>query len=153
MPRRDEDPRNLVALLGELMGLIHRRTAGDLLATMGEVGLTMPQLVSLHILASAGARSVSDLSAKLKLSLPATSQLVDRLVRSGLARRQEDPKDRRQRRVSIAPSGRAVVQRLNKERAKELAVVTGRLSPDLRRQLSVILEDVVGELRLPDEPR
>ena len=44
---------------------------------MTEAGLTMPQLVTLHMLAHAGARTVGTIAACLRLSPPATSHLVD----------------------------------------------------------------------------
>jgi len=46
-------------LVGTLMGLVHRRSAGGTLALMNEAGLTMAQMVALYVLDHAGAQSVT----------------------------------------------------------------------------------------------
>src|SRR5882757_5743547 len=88
-------------LVGALMGLVHRRSAGSTLALMNEAGLTMAQMVALYVLDHLGAQSVGAVASFLNLSPAATSHLVDRLVTSGFVGRTEDPVDRRQKRVVI----------------------------------------------------
>ena len=139
-------PAQLSGLVNELLSHVHRRSAGDSLALMTEAGLTMPQLVTLHMLAHAGARSVGTIAGCLRLSPPATSHLVDRLVRAKLVVRTEDPEDRRQKRLAITDGGRSLVQRINTERSREVSVVLSRLTPALRRQFAEVLERVVEEL-------
>jgi DNA-binding MarR family transcriptional regulator len=139
-------PAELSALVNELLSHVHRRSAGDSLAIMTEAGLTMPQLVTLHMLAHAGARSVGTIAGCLRLSAPATSHLVDRMVRAKLVVRTEDPEDRRQKRLAITGAGRSLVERINSERSREVSVVLARLTPALRRQFAEVLERVVEEL-------
>jgi DNA-binding MarR family transcriptional regulator len=139
-------PAELSALVNELMSHIHRRFAGDSLAIMANAGLTMPQLVTLHMLAHAGGRSVGTIAGCLRLSPPATSHLIDRLVRAKLVVRTEDPEDRRQKRLAITDAGRALVETINSERSREVSVVLARLTPALRRQFAEVLERVVEEL-------
>jgi DNA-binding MarR family transcriptional regulator len=135
-----------------LFGQMHRRFAGDLLAVMGEAGLTMPQLVTLHLLAHAGGRSVGEIGNRLRLSPAATSQLVERLVQADLVARAEDPDDRRQRRLAITAAGRRLVDRINSERTRELSRLLAQLSPLLRRQFADVLSRVIEELAsLPEE--
>jgi len=146
-------PQQLSALLGELLSHIHRRSAGDSLAIMTEAGLTMAQLVTLHTLAHGGARSVGGIGGCLRLSPAATSHLVERLVRSRLVARTEDPDDRRARRVAITASGRRLVERVNAARTRELGAVFGRLTSEARRQLALALARVRDEIAaLPQEP-
>jgi DNA-binding MarR family transcriptional regulator len=139
-------PGELSELVNALLGHIHRRSAGDSLAIMIEAGLTMPQLVTLHILAHAAGRSVGNIAGCLRLSPPATSHLVDRLVKAKLVVRSEDPDDRRQKLLSITESGRSLVERINSVRSREVSVVLARISPALRRQFAEVLERVVEEL-------
>jgi MarR family transcriptional regulator, organic hydroperoxide resistance regulator len=139
-------PTELSELVNELLSHVHRRSAGDSLALMTEAGLTMPQLVTLHMLAHAGARSVGTIASCLRLSPPATSHLVDRLVRAKLVVRTEDTEDRRHKRLAITEGGRSLVQRINSERSREVSVVLARLTPALRRQFAEVLERVVEEL-------
>jgi DNA-binding MarR family transcriptional regulator len=143
----------LSAMVSALFGHINRRSAGDSLAVMGEAGLTMAQLVTLHLLAHAGGRSVGEIGSRLRLSAPATSHLVERLVQAGLVARAEDPDDRRQRRLAITSDGRRLVDRINAERTREVSAVLARLSPVLRRQFADVLTRVIDELAsLPEEP-
>ena len=95
----------LASLIEEMMSHIHRRSADDTLAVMNEAGLTMAQMVALHLLTDLGPMSVSSVAACLKLSPPATSHLVDRMVVAGLVGRSEDPTDRRHKRIAITRRG------------------------------------------------
>jgi DNA-binding MarR family transcriptional regulator len=145
-------PAELSVLVSELFRHINRRSAGDSLALMGEAGLSMPQLVTLHLLAHASGRSVGEIGNRLRLSPAATSHLVDKLVQAGLVARAEDPDDRRSRRLAITPVGRGLVDRINSERTREVSAVLARISPQLRRQLADALVRVIDELAsLPEE--
>jgi DNA-binding MarR family transcriptional regulator len=136
----------VTALIFELMNHVHRRSAGETLAIMNEVGLTMAQLVTLHTLAFGGPRSVSAVADCLRLSPAATSHLIDRLVLSKLVGRTEDPIDRRHKRIDITAAGRTLIDRVQDERAREFSAVLGRLSPAIQRQFAGVLGRVVAEL-------
>lgn len=134
-------------LVGDLMGLVHRRSAGGTLALMNEAGLTMAQMVALYVLDFKGPQSVTAIAAFLKLSPAATSHLVDRLVNGGFVGRSEDQSDRRQKRVAITPAGSTLAVRVHQERAREFESALALLSPDLQRQFTRVLGRVVQELR------
>jgi DNA-binding MarR family transcriptional regulator len=134
-------------LVGDLMGLVHRRSAGGTLALMNEAGLTMAQMVTLYILDHAGPQSVTAIASFLNLSPAATSHLVDRLVGLGFVGRTEDQEDRRQKRVAITPAGRTLAARVHQERAREFASALALVTPELQRQFARVLGRVVSELR------
>jgi DNA-binding MarR family transcriptional regulator len=138
-------------LVGTLMGLVHRRSAGSTLALMNEAGLTMAQMVSLYVLDHLGAQSVTAIASFLNLSPAATSHLVDRLVTGGFVGRSEDQKDRRQKRIAITAGGRALAARVHEERAREFASALALVSPELQRQFAGVLHRVVEELRTAPE--
>lgn len=143
----DPSVARLLALFPELMSLVHRDIAGETLAIMHESGLTMPQVVALHILRHAGALPISRLGELLCLSTSATSHLVDRLVEHALVDRSEDPTDRRQKRIVLAPPGEALLDQLNASRAAEYTVALDRLDPALRQSLLALVEEVISQLR------
>src|SRR5262245_64900012 len=118
MAARVQRPAKLAKLIEEMMSHIHRRSADDTLAVMNEAGLTMAQVVALHLLTHLGAVSVSSIAACLKLSPPATSHLIDRMVVAGLVGRSEDPVDRRHKRIAITPEGRELIERAQEERKR-----------------------------------
>jgi len=135
------------ALVGDLMGLVHRRSAGGTLALMNEAGLTMAQMVALYVLDYKGPQSVTAIATFLNLSPAATSHLVDRLVGGGFVGRTEDQTDRRQKRVAITAAGRTLAARVHQERAREFASALSLVTPELQRQFAGILGRVVEQLR------
>ena len=80
------------------------------------------------------------------MSLPATSQMVDRLFKQGLLTRTEDEGDRRRKRLAITPSAERLLDRLTRARAAEYMKGTARLSPALQRELAAVLAKAVREL-------
>jgi MarR family transcriptional regulator, organic hydroperoxide resistance regulator len=141
----------LARLIEEMMSHIHRRSADDTLAVMNEAGLTMAQMVALHLLTHLGPVSVSSIAACLKLSRPAASHLLDRMVVAGFVGRSEDPVDRRHKRIAITPRGRELIESTQEERSREFTRVLTGLSPELQAQFSKVLARVVSELKdLPD---
>jgi DNA-binding MarR family transcriptional regulator len=139
------------ALVGDLMGLVHRRSAGSTLALMNEAGLTMAQMVALYVLDHLGPQSVTAIASFLNLSPAATSHLVDRLVGGGFVGRTEDQVDRRQKRVAITRAGQALAARVHQERAREFASALALVSPELQGQFAHVLGRVVAELRVAPE--
>ncbi|HVZ75194.1 MAG TPA: MarR family transcriptional regulator [Polyangia bacterium] len=138
-------------LVGDLMGLVHRRSAGSTLALMNEAGLTMAQMVALYVLDHLGPQTVSAIASFLNLSPAATSHLVDRLVGSGFVGRTEDPVDRRQKRVAITRAGQALAARVHQERAREFGSALALLAPELQTQFARVLGRVVEALRAAPE--
>jgi DNA-binding MarR family transcriptional regulator len=138
-------------LVGDLMGLVHRRSAGGTLALMNEAGLTMAQMVSLYILDYLGPQSVTAIASFLNLSPAATSHLVDRLVGGGFVGRTEDQEDRRQKRIAITQTGRRLAARVHEERAREFESALALVSNELQRQFARVLGRVVEALRAAPE--
>jgi DNA-binding MarR family transcriptional regulator len=144
-------PSDLAKLIEEMMSHIHRRSADDTLAVMNEAGLTMAQMVALHLLTHLGPVSVSSIAVCLKLSRPAASHLLDRMVVAGLVGRSEDPVDRRHKRIAITPRGRELIESTQEERSREFTRVLTGLSSGLQAQFGKVLARVVSELKdLPD---
>jgi len=142
------------ALIGELLKHVNRRSAGETLAIMNESGLTLPQLVTLHLLEQAGVRTISAIATSLRLSPAATSHLIDRLVTGGLVGRIEDPEDRRQKRVTITSAGRRLVERVRRERTREMTEAVAGLPAEVSREFGRVLSRVIGELeKLSSTPK
>jgi DNA-binding MarR family transcriptional regulator len=81
-------------------------------------GLSIPQfgiLVQLHYQHKCG---VTDISNRMAITSAAASQLVDKLVQSGLVERAEDPHDRRAKELKLAAKGQQLVENSMAERHK-----------------------------------
>jgi DNA-binding MarR family transcriptional regulator len=138
-------PGDPAPLLQRVIALVNRKSAGESTAFMHASGLTMPQIVVLFALRRAEA-SISELAGRLRMSLPATSQLVERLVAAGLIDRRESPEDRRVRRASILPAGLRYLEQFGALRAREIEDALGSIRPGTRALLSDALARVVAEL-------
>ncbi len=99
---------------------------------LGGLDLSFTQLATLLELEAEGEVAVHELAATLERSLSATSRLVDGLVRMGLVARDEDPDDRRAKRVTLAEPGRRLIARMDEQRGDRLARVLETLSADDR---------------------
>ena len=93
-------------------------------------GLSMPQfgiLMNLHYRQTCG---VSDISDRMEISPAAASQLVEKLVQSGLLERIEDPTDRRAKLLSLSPRGLALIESGLEARSNWVDELTAALTPD-----------------------
>jgi DNA-binding MarR family transcriptional regulator len=67
--------------------------------------LTMQQMRVLGLVGHEPGLTGQELSARLGVSAPTASGIVDRLVAKGLLSRVDDPDDRRVRRIALTPDG------------------------------------------------
>lgn len=132
--------------LQRVMQLYVRRSIRDMNALLRELQLSMPQMGTLHFLAAEGGQSVSAIADHLDLSLGATSHLVDRLVQRDLLTRIEDPHDRRQKRVAIAPAGAALVQGIQQRAAVAFEELLEPLPSELRERFERTALEVLAAL-------
>lgn len=123
-----------------------RSMVDDMSALLKEHGLSMPQLAALQYLHAEEPRTVSAIASHLNLSIAATSHLVERLVRKGLAGRAENAADRRQKRVSLSAEGRRLVAESHARAAAVLDALLSDVSPDKRAAMATAVHAVVDEL-------
>lgn len=144
-PKPGETP-NIMETLSRFMHILGRSSAGPLLSILAESGLTLPQIITLHILSSQGEHTVSLIAEKLKLSKTATSHLVDVMVRHGYLTRIEDEVDRRKKSVSITGKGSRMLEKIEKSRMEGLEKASDMLAPETRAELEAVLRKVVDQL-------
>jgi MarR family transcriptional regulator, organic hydroperoxide resistance regulator len=132
--------------LQRFMHLYMRRTIRDMQALLRELQLSMPQVGTLHFLSAEGGQSVSAIADHLDLSLAATSHLVERLVQRDLLTRAEDPHDRRQKRVELAPGGVALVEGIHRQAAVAFDELLAPLPRELRERFERDTLEVLAAL-------
>jgi DNA-binding MarR family transcriptional regulator len=135
--------------LGELLQEFVNRVShlqGNTLRVLTEESVTLQQVLLLRRLRQLGESSPSELAAVMRMSLPAVSQMIDRLFFLGLVTRVEASDDRRRKRLAVAARGDALLMRIRKARATEYAAGTAGISAALRAELSTVLEKVLREL-------
>src|ERR1700751_6365435 len=131
-PPREGLTRDMYALLSYLM----REATIGTLNTVAELDISFTQMKALCALDADGEdRSVKALAESMKLSMPAMSRAVDGLFERGFVEREEDPIDRRMKRVRLTDPGRAVPRLLNEKRLSALTDFIGTLDEDEAEQL------------------
>jgi DNA-binding MarR family transcriptional regulator len=96
--------------------------ASDLLRALDEVEVSIGQFKTLAMLAETDEdMTVNQIADAMALSLPAASRAVDGLAQRSYVERREDERDRRQKRVRIAPAGAAVMERVAAVRIEVLS--------------------------------
>jgi DNA-binding MarR family transcriptional regulator len=112
---------------------------------IAELDLSFTQIKSLCALETAGEeQSVKALAESLGVSLAAMSRAVDGLFERGLVGRDEDPADRRMKRVRLTAAGAEVPRALNDARLSALQELMSSLGDEealaLESALALILE-------------
>jgi DNA-binding MarR family transcriptional regulator len=117
----------------------------DFLPEISELDLSLTQLKGLSALDEHAeeALSVKALSERLGLSLAATSRSVDGLVKRKLIERDEDPDDRRVRRVRLTARGRRTVERLVEIRVAALERLVDSFDDEQREKLADALDSII----------
>lgn len=113
--------------------------------TIAELDLSVTQLKALCALDADGEeRSVKALAESMSVSTPTMSRAVDGLFDRGFVVREEDPIDRRMKRVRLTEAGRRVPLALNRARLSALQELIGSLTDQeagaLEQALTLILE-------------
>lgn len=99
-------------------------------------GLSMPQfgiLMQLHYRGNCG---VSDIGDRFDITNAAASQLVDKLVQSGLIQREEDPNDRRAKLLNLTEKGRDLIQQGIEQRYRWVDELAGKLTAEERAKVA-----------------
>jgi DNA-binding MarR family transcriptional regulator len=112
-----------------------------------DVDLTVSQLRAVYLLAYHGTLSIGELAGLLKLGYPATSVLVQQLVRQQLAERSEDTRDRRRSWVSLTERGAQLVGDRREQREAQFLPRLNRLSDERLRGLQRGLEALITAMR------
>jgi DNA-binding MarR family transcriptional regulator len=143
-PPREALARDMFALVGYLMRMSNVGTFN----TIAELDLSFTQLKVLCRLEMEGQeRSVKALAQSMGVSLPAMSRAVDGLFERGFVVRDEDPVDRRMKRVRLTRAGHRVPRALNDARLTALQDLIGSLDDEEASALQRALTLIVGQRR------
>ena len=114
-----------------------------------DVNLTISQLKVMIVLSREGGAAGRELAERTGFSLATLTGIADRLVGQQLVTRQEDPRDRRVRRLELTPEGAALVGRLVAAGEAHQQRVLRRLDTG---QLATVAEAFAILLAAADDP-
>jgi MarR family transcriptional regulator, organic hydroperoxide resistance regulator len=99
-----------VKAYGHFGDRVWQNVALDLTVEATALDLSLSELNALFEIKDTPNLTVSDIAEHTKLSLAASSQLIERMVKRGLVMRQEDPHNRRQKQVKLSKEGEKVLE-------------------------------------------
>lgn len=105
---------------------------------MLEHDLSLAELVVLRQL-QRGSLTVAEAADCLQLSPSAASRAIDRLVRDGLIRREENPDDRRQKLITVTPVGRELLGGMDAVFAEQQGQIIGALNEEEQEQFRALI--------------
>ncbi|HSB03328.1 MAG TPA: MarR family transcriptional regulator [Anaerolineales bacterium] len=103
------------------------------------MGLSMPQFSLLMQLYYRGVCGMSEVSERFEITPAAASQLVDKLVQSGLIHREEDPHDRRAKSLNLTTKGKELIQRGIEDRYSWVEPLAEKLTTEERTKVNIAL--------------
>jgi DNA-binding MarR family transcriptional regulator len=148
----------MAAQLGALVHHLLTTTGREVFQAIDDVGLSFTQIKTAQLLAEAEEPlSLGTISDELGLSQPAVSRAVDGLVKRGLCTRDEDPDDRRSKRLVITRRGRGFYERVHAIRVAGIRNFIEGLESAQRDALADALQSIAGReeiaARLPGGTR
>jgi DNA-binding MarR family transcriptional regulator len=142
------DSRHLLDLLTTLLSSTFRQI---LWKKALELDLTYAQAQVLFQVARNPNALTTDVARTFGITLPAVTQVVDRLVAKKFLERRDNPRDRRQVLLAVTAAGDALVQELEQAQLDGLDTVLDRLESGERKEIIRGLERLVSAAR--GEPR
>ena len=103
-------------------------------------GLSMPQFGILMQVHHRSNCAIGNISEHFDITNAAASQLVEKLVQSGLIQREEDPNDRRAKLLNLTDKGKQFIQQGIEARHRWVDQLTGKLTPEERLQVAEALQ-------------
>ena len=140
---------HLRALGDDRLGMRHRRPA--LRARLRALGFATAQLPVLSALMDGARLSQTELARWAKVEQPTMAQLLARMERDGIIRREPDPKDGRSSLVALTdvacarlPAGRAILEAGNREATRGLSDEEVTILISLLRRVLANVEEMEG---------
>ncbi len=137
----------IVDALHEWLELSRNRSMSGLFRYAREKGVSMHQIGTLFHLSRRGISGVSGIGDDLGVTSAAASQMLDRLVQTGLVLRTEDPNDRRAKRIVLTSAGERMVRESTEMRGRWFADLAGLLLPDEREIVLSALQILITHVR------
>ncbi|MCF7894974.1 MAG: MarR family transcriptional regulator [Candidatus Omnitrophica bacterium] len=104
--------------------------------------ITLPQYLVLDLIYQKKALKMKDIASQLKISLPAASGLIDRLVKLKMVKRVYDLKDRRVILIDLTKVGKETVEDIGRKRREIIQKIFSPLNQQERQVYLNILNKI-----------
>jgi DNA-binding MarR family transcriptional regulator len=119
-------------------------------ANLYKIELTSSQIKVLATFTERESYSMSELSQMLSVTLPTMTAMIDRLIQSGLVKRERDERDRRVVLVRLTGDGKKVISNLMEIRKQEIEKVLRTLEQE---EVEVFLDSIESVAQLLTKAR
>jgi DNA-binding MarR family transcriptional regulator len=130
--------------LFDLADLISRYSFIERFHFIQESGLSHSQMMSLFYLNRTQNVAINTLASHLGISNPAVSQMVEKLVRSGLVKRIDNPHDRRGKFLELTQDGKTLVSQAKIAHHQWIRALAETIQPEdipmIEKSIQIILD-------------
>lgn len=113
---------------------------------LSDFGITVPQFTALQALINNGDMTIGELSQQMDLACSTITDLIDRMEKNELVKREKDQKDKRVVRVVVLTKGHDILQKVLERRISFLEVKLEGLSVTEVEGLKSALEKLYVEM-------
>ncbi len=136
------DSLQYLGILSDVFCELMRKAAASVEAESAD-DITPALVQCLQHVYTHGPSSIRKIARGLSVTVPAASQLVERLVQKDLVTREINKEDRRYANVRLTDEGKRVVREVRSRRSEWLESITENLSSERRRMLIDSLESFI----------
>lgn len=129
-----EDVLQDCRVLFELMRRFWSSFGHQMSNVIAQSGINVPQYVAMVALSELREATMGQLAKRLRVTMGASTNIVDRLVRAGYVMRTRDTRDRRVVRVKLEPKGSKALREIEDSATSLMAGVMAEVDPERRRQ-------------------
>ena len=137
------DPQTLIYTTSQFVNAISDQSFSEMLAYLHRSGISLPRYSVLRILERQPGMTTSALAEELHLALGSTSQLIDRLELDQLIMRQDDPHDKRIRRIYLQEQGLQIVYQVQQISTTIIMSILNQAPPELQHEFTAVLEKLL----------
>jgi DNA-binding MarR family transcriptional regulator len=137
------DPHTLIHTTSQFVNAISDQSFNEMLAYLHRSGISLPRYSVLRILERQPGMTTSALADELHLTLGSTSQLIDRLELDQLIIRQDDPHDKRIRRIYLQEQGLHIVHHVQQLSTTIIMSILNQAPLALQHEFADILEKLL----------
>lgn len=135
---------NFPQLLFDLADLITRHSFIERFHFIQDSGFSHSQMMSLFYLNRNQNVAINTLAGHLGISNPAVSQMVEKLVRSGMVRRIDNPHDRRGKLLELTQDGKNLVSQAKIAHHQWIRALAENIQPEdipaIEKSIQIILD-------------
>jgi MarR family transcriptional regulator for hemolysin len=140
---QQRDSQTLIHTTSQFVNAISDQSFREMLAYLHRSGISLPRYSVLRILERQPGMTTSALSDELHLTLGSTSQLIDRLELDQLIVRQDDPHDKRIRRIYLQEQGLQILHQVQQISTTIIMSTINQAPLALQHEFASVLEKLL----------